>query len=85
MNKVKEAYKEVIVRFIIENYLELKQKVDASQGAMSEHELNQRFAALKFMKNLVKTITAESDAEIQERIEEVKNNELQHDSEQYEE
>lgn len=74
MNKIKEAYKEVIVRFIIENYLELKQKVDASQGAMAEHDLNQRFSALKFMKNLVKTITAESDDEIEERIKELHKN-----------
>ena len=71
MNKIKEAYKEVIVRFIIENYLELKQKVDASQEAMAEHDLNQKFSALKFMKNLVKTITAESDDEIEERIKEL--------------
>ena len=85
MNKVKEAYKEVIVRFIIENYLELKQKVDASQGAMAEHDLNQRFSALKFMKNLVRTITAENDDEIEERIKEVAESELQHNSEQYEE
>ena len=74
MNKIKEAYKEVIVRFIIENYLELKQKVDASQGAMAEHDLNQKFSALKFMKNLVKTITAESDDEIEERIKELHKN-----------
>lgn len=74
MNKIKEAYKEVIVRFIIENYLELKQKVDASQGAMTENDLNQRFSALKFMKNLIKTITAESDSEIEERIKEMSKN-----------
>lgn len=74
MNKIKEAYKEVIVRFIIENYLELKQKINTFKGAMDENELNQRFAALKFMKNLVRTITAESDDEIEERIKELHKN-----------
>ena len=74
MNKIKEAYKEVIVRFIIENYLELKQKINTFKGAMDENELNQRFAALKFMKNLIKTITAESDDEIEERIKELHEN-----------
>ena len=66
MNKIKEAYKEVIVRFIIENYLELKQKINTYKGAMDENELNQRFAALK--------ITAESDDEIEERIKELHKN-----------
>ena len=68
MNKTKEAYKLTIVNFIVDLYLELNDEVSASQGAMAEHDLNQRFSTLKFMKNLVKTITAESDAEIEERI-----------------
>lgn len=68
MNKTKEAYKLTIVNFIVDLYLELNDEVSASQEAMAEHDLNQKFSALKFMKNLVKTITAESDAEIEERI-----------------
>lgn len=70
MNKIKEAYKCVIVDFIIENYIELNNEINASQGMMPENVLNEKFSALKFMKNLIKTITAESDEEVQERIEE---------------
>lgn len=68
MNKVKEGYKLTIVDFIIDLYMELHDEVSATQGCIEEHELNQQKSALKFMRNLVKTITAESDEEITERI-----------------
>lgn len=68
MNKTKEAYKLTIVNFILDLYMELHDDIAASQGCVEEHILNQDIAALKFMKNLMKTITAETDAEIEERI-----------------
>jgi len=70
MNKVKNAYKETIVRFIVENYVELDKEIQSSQGAMPENVLNENFATLKYMKNLIKTVTNESAEEIDERIKE---------------
>ena len=73
MNKTKEAYKRVIVDFIVENCVELNKKIDYSVREMKENELNEKKSALKYMKNIIKTITIESDEEIEDRINEAWN------------
>lgn len=70
MNKTKEAYKEVIVEFVVDNYVELDNEISASQGCMSETILNEKFSALKYMKNLVRNLTAESEEDINLRLKE---------------
>ena len=70
MNKTKVAYKTTIVNFIVDCYVELDANVISAQGCLPETELNQEISTLKYMKNLIRTITAESDEEIDERIKE---------------
>ena len=66
MNKYKEMYKEEIIEDIIDKYVKLEIAISNSQGATNA--LDQKFAALRYMKNLIKTITAEDENEIEERI-----------------
>lgn len=70
MNKTKEAYKRVIVDFIVENYIELDRNLNYSVRDMSGNEINEKKSALKFMKNIIRTITVETDEEVQKRIDE---------------
>lgn len=66
MNKYKEAYKEEIVSDIVDKYVKLDVAISNSQGMTNA--LDQKFATLKYMKNLIKTITAEDEEEIDQRI-----------------
>ena len=68
MNKTKEAYKRVIVDFIVENCVELDKKITHRVKDMTENEINEKKSTLKYMKNIIKTITIESDEEIEKRI-----------------
>lgn len=68
MNKTKEAYKRVIVDFIVENCVELDNKITHCVRDMTENEINEKKSALKYMKNIIKTITIESDEEIEKMI-----------------
>lgn len=73
MNKIKEAYKRVIVDFIVENYIELDDKMSEKNMISTENEINEMKSALKFMKNIIKTITIESDEEVEKRIKDERN------------
>lgn len=66
MNKYKEAYKEEIVSDIVDKYVKLDVAISNSQGMTNA--LDQKFATLKYMKNLIRTITAEDEEEIDQRI-----------------
>ena len=68
MNKTKEAYKRVIVDFIVENCVELDKKITHCVRDMTGNEINEKKSALKYMKNIIKTITVESDEEIEKMI-----------------
>ena len=50
MNKYKEMYKEEIIEDIIDKYVKLEIAISNSQGMANA--LNQKFATLKYMKNL---------------------------------
>ena len=73
MNKIKEAYKRVIVDFIVGNYIELDDKMSEKNMISTENEINEMKSALKFMKNIIKTITIESDEEVEKRIKDERN------------
>lgn len=72
MNKYKEAYKEEIVSDIVDKYVKLDITTSRSQnnGTISDIVLNQKLSTLRYMRNLIKTITAEGEEEIDQRIEE---------------
>ncbi len=72
MNKTKVAYKTTIVNFIVDCYVELAQNITNIQKYIPETDLNQEMSTLKYLKNLIRTITAETDEEIEERIREGK-------------
>ena len=64
MNKNKERYKKVIVDFIADCCAELEHKICSSQGALPENILNEKYSALKYIKNLIKNIMSEDEEEI---------------------
>ena len=70
MNKVKEIYKTIIVEFIADNYAKLNYDINILKDNIPENALNERYSTLKYMKNLIKTITSEEDEEIENRIKE---------------
>ena len=72
MNKYKEAYKEEIVSDIVDKYVKLDITTSRSQnnGTISDIVLNQKLSTLRYMRNLIKTIAAEGEEEIDQRIEE---------------
>ena len=73
MNKYKEAYKEEIVADIVDKYVKLEYSINSTKpddSQVATNTLNQKLATLKYMKNLLRTITAEEDVEIDQRIEE---------------
>lgn len=68
MNKYKEMYKESIVKDIIGKIVDLDDSICACQGCREQVVLDQQWGTIRYMKNLIKTITAESDSEVEERI-----------------
>lgn len=68
MNKYKEAYKEEIVSDIVDKYVKLD--ISISNSPSMANALDQKLSTLKYMKNLIKTITAEEEEEIDHRIKE---------------
>lgn len=72
MNKTKAAYKTTITNFIVDCYVELAENITNIQKYIPDTDLKQEVSTLKYMKNLIRTITAETDEEIEERIKEGK-------------
>lgn len=67
MNRIKEAYKETIADFIVDSIWEISDKINAPND-YTENKMNELQSTRKYLRNLIKTITAESEEEIDERI-----------------
>lgn len=72
MNKTKELYKQRIINLIADEYVALDNHICATQGCMEQNVLDQKVATLKYLKNLIKTITSESEDAVEEIINEAK-------------
>ena len=68
-NVYKSAVKESVVEHIVDEYVWIEKRLLKNE-TIPPVEYSQKVAAMKYLKNLLKTITAESDEYIQEKINE---------------
>lgn len=68
-NIYKIAVKESVVEHVVDEYVRMENRL-LKHETIPPVEYSQKIAALNYLKNLLKTITAESDEYIQEKIDE---------------
>jgi hypothetical protein len=70
MNIYKISAKEAVVSHIVDEYIQIEKHLLEDKQLISSEKYAQKTSAMSYLKNLIKTITAETDESIQSRIEE---------------